>query len=266
MKRFNELFSILEIVARISIFFTKLSILLLYIRYFCPSGARRNWIYWSTIAVILFNALYCIALVLVVRLQCVGKTKAVADAGECVNHYLVLVTASTINVLTDVLILLIPMAAVSRLRMPQRRKLGMLVIFAVGGLGCAASVARLGYQVVEASNRNQTAVLTNVAILALAEHVIGIVVGCMPLFPALYRHVRRDPGESAKTARSQGNSRWKRTFGRQQVKKPDPWGSISALADTELAETQQKTSADTRETNATEIATRDGTLPSFRVR
>ncbi|PHH59526.1 hypothetical protein CDD81_2888 [Ophiocordyceps australis] len=235
VKRFNTLFSAIEIVARISIFFTKLSILLLYIRYFCPPGARRTWIFWSTLVVIIFNALYCIALVLVIRLQCVGKPPAVVESGTCVNHYLVLVTASIINVVTDFLILLIPLIAVWHLRMPQRRKLGLLVVFAVGGLGCAASIARLGYQVPEASNPNQTIILTNVTLLALAEHVIGIVVGCMPLFPALYRHMRSSPqpSESHNWPRSTG-SRWKRAFGRQSSRRrPDHWGSVSALVETE---------------------------------
>ncbi|PHH91004.1 hypothetical protein CDD83_1982 [Cordyceps sp. RAO-2017] len=228
LQEFNKLFSIIEIVARISIFFTKLSILLLYLRYFCPSGARRGWIFYSTLFVIAFNALYCIALVLVVRLQCVGQPQAVVQAGTCINHYLVLVTASAINVVTDLLILLIPLIAVWHLRLPQRRKLGLLLVFAVGGLGCLASVARLAYQVPEASNKNQTQILTLVSLLALAEHVIGIVVGCMPLWPALYRHLF--PRRHSSLQSPQSGSLWKRTIGHVTVRRrPDRWGSSSAL-------------------------------------
>ncbi|KAH8691747.1 hypothetical protein GQ44DRAFT_719944 [Phaeosphaeriaceae sp. PMI808] len=90
----------MEIVARVSIFFVKLSILLLYIRYFCPPQMRRMGIFWSSTGLIIFNLLSCIALVLTVALQCVGKN---AHAGQtCINSYALLITASLINVFTDI--------------------------------------------------------------------------------------------------------------------------------------------------------------------
>ena len=83
---------------------------------------------------IIFNLLYCIALVLVILLQCSGQPPAVVKAGKCIDDYLVLVTASIINVLTDLAILVIPLLAVWRLKLPRKRKVGLLVLFAVGGL------------------------------------------------------------------------------------------------------------------------------------
>ncbi|KAL9111389.1 MAG: hypothetical protein Q9227_004266 [Pyrenula ochraceoflavens] len=191
---YHELFLKTEIVARISIFFTKFSILLLYLRYFCPLGTYRTWIFYSTWFVIIFNLLYCIALVLVVLLQCAGKPAAVVQAGKCINDYLVLVTASVINVVSDLAMLVIPLLAVWNLQLPRRRKIGLLIVFAVG-------VPAL--QVLHVSHIN------------LAEHTIGIVVGCMPLFPSLYRHIRppRSPPPNLPPAPSTGSGRfWKRAF------------------------------------------------------
>lgn len=124
-----QLFENLEIVARISMFFTKLSILLLFFRLFHPHKTQKTKRYYIIWFVIWFNFLYCLALVFLVLLQCVGTSKPEA---ECVNQYLVLVTASLINVLSDIMIFVIPVVNVWNLRMPKERKFQLLVVFAVG--------------------------------------------------------------------------------------------------------------------------------------
>jgi hypothetical protein len=131
--RFEVLFKDIEVTARISIFFAKLSILLLYLRYFCPPRARKTDVFWSTWAVIVFNLLYCVALVLTVLLQCVGK-ETIQKGQSCINSYAVLVTASIINVVTDLVILGIPIVAIGRLQMPRKRRLGVWVVFAFGAM------------------------------------------------------------------------------------------------------------------------------------
>lgn len=127
-----QLFGNIEIVARISIFFTKLSILLLTIRIFVPAQSKRTKIWVASWAVIWFNLLYCIALVLVVILQCVNKKEI--PGKTCIDTYSLLVTASMINVLSDLMMLAIPLIAVWDLKMPMRRKIGISVVFAVGML------------------------------------------------------------------------------------------------------------------------------------
>lgn len=113
-------------------FFTKLSILLLFLRFFVPPQTKKTKIYYSSWAVIWFNLLYCIALVLVVLLQCVNKKEI--PGKTCIDTYSLLVTASLINVLSDLMMLAIPLVAVWDLRLPMRRKLGISVVFAVGML------------------------------------------------------------------------------------------------------------------------------------
>ena len=127
-----QLFGDIEIVARISIFFTKLSILLLTIRIFVPPQSKKTKIWYASWAVIWFNLLYCIALVLVVILQCVNKKEI--PGKTCIDTYSLLVTASIINVLSDLMMLAIPLVAVWDLKMPMRRKIGISVVFAVGML------------------------------------------------------------------------------------------------------------------------------------
>lgn len=124
-----QLWADVEIVARISILFVKLSILLLFLRIFNPPGTSKNKLYWWTVGTAWFNVLYAIALVLVVLLQCVGKT---GPSSQCINDFLLLVLSSVINVISDIVMLVIPIYGIWGLHMQSRQKLGMSIIFAVG--------------------------------------------------------------------------------------------------------------------------------------
>lgn len=126
----RQLFGDLEIVARISMLFTKLSILLLFIRIFVPPQLQKPKLYYAIWAVILFNLLYCIALVLTVLLQCVGKEEVPGQT--CINTYALLIGASTINVVSDIAMLIIPLVAIGKLQMPMKRKVGISLVFIVG--------------------------------------------------------------------------------------------------------------------------------------
>ncbi|KAL9033070.1 MAG: hypothetical protein Q9214_007686, partial [Letrouitia sp. 1 TL-2023] len=128
-ERFHTLFSKTEIVARVSMFFCKAAILLLFLRIFVSPSLPKSLIYYSIWAVFYFNLLYSVALVLAVCLQCVGKKPF---GSTCVNTYLLLVTASVMNVVSDIMIFLIPIAAIWGLHLPRAKKWGLSVVFAVG--------------------------------------------------------------------------------------------------------------------------------------
>ena len=55
-----------------------------------------------------------------------------AKGENCVNQYAVVVCASVINVVSDLMILVIPIAAIRGLHMNKRRKIKLSAVFAVG--------------------------------------------------------------------------------------------------------------------------------------
>lgn len=124
----------IEIVARIGMFFTKVSVLLLFHRIFITPGSKKTGIFWAIWFVFWWNLLYALALVLAVLLECVGKEAKVARNEECVNTYAVLISASSINLVSDLMILIIPITAILRLHMPPKEKLRVSAVFAVGAL------------------------------------------------------------------------------------------------------------------------------------
>lgn len=129
-KRYVEIFQDLQMVARTSMFFTKLSILLLYVRLFFPKGVSRSALWWIIQVVVWLNFLYTVGLILALALQCVPYHKPYGSS--CVNQYMVLISASIINIISDLLVLIIPMASLWRLNMSRRRKWAVWALFAFG--------------------------------------------------------------------------------------------------------------------------------------
>lgn len=115
-------------------FFTKASILLLYRRIFIVDPSLRPGIWWAIWSVFWYNLLYALALVLTVATECVGKSAAVTARGECLNQFAVLICASVINVISDLMILIIPIAAIWGLQMAKAKKIRLSLLFAFGSL------------------------------------------------------------------------------------------------------------------------------------
>lgn len=185
-----------QIIARVGMCFTKISFLLFYQRIFIPAGSRRIPIWWTIWLCFWVNVLYAIALIITVSTQCIGKEAIVAAGGQCVNEYAVLICASVINVSSDLMILVIPIVCIWGLHMPAEKKRKLSAVFIIGGLAVLSSIARLGYQIVESDNPNQSLAIMIVSQLNLAEHFIGVIVSCMPILPAFFRHFRRSAAAS----------------------------------------------------------------------
>jgi hypothetical protein len=129
-----QIFHDIEIVARIGMFFTKASIILFYHRLFVPAESPRPLIFWPIWGIFWWNLLYAVALVVTVATECVGKADIVAHGGQCVDEYAVLICASVINVVSDLVILIIPITVIWNLHMSLEKKVRLSALFAVGTL------------------------------------------------------------------------------------------------------------------------------------
>ena len=128
----------MELVARVGMFFTKASIVLIYQRIFIPVKTHKTIIWYAIWFVFWFNLLYTIALILVITTQCVGKEKQQARGENCLNQPALVVSASVINVVTDLMILIIPLVAIWGLQMTKKHKIRLSTVFAVGAM-CVTS-------------------------------------------------------------------------------------------------------------------------------
>ncbi|KAJ8120627.1 hypothetical protein ONZ43_g2712 [Nemania bipapillata] len=172
-----------DMVARIAIFFARLSILLFYIRIFFPIGTAKSIFWWIIQAVIWLNVLYSVSLILVLTLQCVPYHRPWGSS--CVNQWLVLILASVINIISDIAVLAIPIAFIMKLRTTKKKKWAIWALFAFGALAPLASIARLGYQIPVAMGQNRTVIYQIVLFLASAEQIVAMIVGSAPIASGL---------------------------------------------------------------------------------
>ena len=172
----------LQPIARVAILFAKLSILLLYLRIFFPTGASRTTLWWLIHLTMWLNILYTVALTLATTLQCVPY--GLPWGNTCINQYLVLILSSAINIVSDIIVLIIPMGSIWSLQMSRKTKWAVWALFAFGSLAPLASIARLAYQIPKANSDNKTVVYPTVAILATAEQVVAMIGGSIPIVSA----------------------------------------------------------------------------------
>lgn len=115
-------------------FFTKASIVLLYHRIFLPIQFQKAVVRSAVWFVFWWNLLYTIALILTVTTECVGKEDKVARGQECLNQAALIISAAVINVVSDLMIFIIPIVAIWSLQLAKKSKFRVSAVFAVGAM------------------------------------------------------------------------------------------------------------------------------------
>lgn len=220
---FETAFQACEMTVRISILFARLSVLFLYLRAFFPTGIDRTVSHRVIHLVIWLNVLYSVALILVVTTQCVPA--GLPFGSTCINEWLLLVLSSVINIISDFAILIIPLVLVWSLQMSTRKRYAIWALFAFGALAPLASIARLAYQIPTANDPDKTVIYMVVALLAAAEQVVGIVVGCAPVVSSSAIRLVKGQPPASKTSDRQSEIKGFGTLSRKRrfSAAPDPF-------------------------------------------
>ena len=111
---------------------TKIAILMLYQRVFVTR--RWNFLDWVIKVLLAIIILFYAATTFVKIFFCTPRTKIwdAAISGTCIDIAKVLDANGIFNVITDILMLLIPMKSVWYLQMSTKKKIGIVTIFSVG--------------------------------------------------------------------------------------------------------------------------------------
>ncbi|KAL8923950.1 MAG: hypothetical protein Q9172_002914 [Xanthocarpia lactea] len=197
-------------------FFTKLSLLLLYYRIFAPDRTTKYLVY--------IGIFYCFVLytcfLLLAFLLCEYEI-----ASPCKHQWnLFVLLTSGLNVVGDFYLLLIPLTAVAKLQIPFRQKLGVFAIFLTGLLVCASGVLALYYRIQLLKTQDLTWNFTPVFIFTVMEINTGIIVSCMPTVPAfvqdIYSQVTQTRKASHKSVITTNHTRKKDSRSKYLQKKP----------------------------------------------
>jgi hypothetical protein len=115
-----------------SITLTKTSILVFYYRMFLTSIIKNGCIFLVGISVSWY-----VAVIIVAFCQCRPLYKAWSpflEEGTCIDTNQYFLGNSVINIITDILILVLPVVAISKLQMKTYMKLGVIGAFLLGSL------------------------------------------------------------------------------------------------------------------------------------
>ncbi|KAM0795178.1 hypothetical protein BDR22DRAFT_894428 [Usnea florida] len=173
------------------IFFTKASLLILYLRVFNP--VRRTLIILHI--VLWANFIFYTGASFFEAFQCKPVQKAWLPLwpGHCFNQKMGQTSSAIINTCSDLIILVVPIANVWRLQLHKKSKAGILTIFSFGIFACIVSIARVvlyaeRWPTVEGTT-DGTWIFYPIELISVAEVTCGIICGCLPALPAFLKHI-----------------------------------------------------------------------------
>ena len=122
----------LQVLYKCTIAMTKTSILLLYVRIFHNVAKFRRICH----CLLGYIIAYAIASILATIFQCspIKRTFNHKLPGTCINLTAFWYANAISSILTDIVVLLLPMPLLKRLHLPRRQKYGLMGVFALGGL------------------------------------------------------------------------------------------------------------------------------------
>ncbi|KAK4238677.1 hypothetical protein C8A03DRAFT_14885 [Achaetomium macrosporum] len=169
----------------LSLCFTKLSILLLYLRVLTPENARK--VTWATIGIVAIYNAWALAMYLTMCIPLHKMWEGPSVPGYC-HPDSVWWALTYLHIVTDFMIFVIPVPVVVGMTLPTRQKAGLLVVFTMGLFVCLISVIRTIFLNQLLYSTDPTWDLVIIANWSSAEINAAVVCACLPtLRPALAR-------------------------------------------------------------------------------
>ncbi|KAI4180119.1 MAG: hypothetical protein L6R41_007439 [Letrouitia leprolyta] len=210
-----------------AIVFIKLSILMFYRRLFPQHTTTARW---RACHLTLFIASVILGIISIfgAAFQCTPVAylwDKTIPGGHCVNFSAFARFTNVGNMLTDILILALPIPIVWSLQLDRSKKIGVCGLFLLGGFVCIASIVRFIFLEGIDDEMDPTWVNVNAGIWSAVEPSIGVVSACLPIMgPLLRTHVmsfstsvfrsRKYSGEASSAPTGKSGSRDRRSFGR----------------------------------------------------
>ncbi|KAF4977817.1 hypothetical protein FZEAL_5724 [Fusarium zealandicum] len=183
----------------LAVVLTKTSILLFYWRVFMGTTALsfRLTFWFSAFLVGSYPIYFLFTMVFCCQPVSYYWTRFAGTEGTCIDVSQFFVILAIINLVTDVILLALPIPEILKLQMSRENKLAICGIVALGGLltmfplfsVCIASAVRLHYLIIFESSVDTTWHMGDVAIWSSAEPSVGIISVCLPSFKPFLMHL-----------------------------------------------------------------------------
>ncbi|KAF2225704.1 hypothetical protein BDZ85DRAFT_294173 [Elsinoe ampelina] len=195
-------FFVSQVVYKLSISFTKLSILAFYRRLFFIHTRFRK----ACNILMIVVAAWIVAALFSTVFQCTPVPYAYdkrINGGHCINLSASWYANATFNIISDFVITLLPMPVVSKLQMKTREKLMLCGLFALGFLVCVTSILRATTISITGSAVDRTWSSIDSSMWSVVEANLAIIGSCMPILKKpLTRILHLSTTSSTKQSRS----------------------------------------------------------------
>jgi hypothetical protein len=166
-----------------SLTFTKVSIILQYLRVFV--GLRITYACWVALVFIaacgiqgFFTAIFIC--------KPISAFWDSTTTGTCISRKFLWFFAAALNILTDLIVITLPMPVLSTLGLPRKQKISLMFVFALGGFVCIVSILRLRALYIAAyTTKDLTWDNAEAAIWTIIEVSTGIICACLPTIKPL---------------------------------------------------------------------------------
>ncbi|CAG8984096.1 hypothetical protein HYALB_00010596 [Hymenoscyphus albidus] len=169
----------------------KLSILLQYLRIFVPTRRGNLGMYIGLCLVSGTHLVFYIVVTFIQIFSCRPReatwNKLIQDK-YCLNLPAMFVASGVVNVVSDLIILVLPIHSIWKLQITTRQKMQVTAAFATGLLVCVASIARCYYIVKFFETEDQTWAIVPPGLCGIAEISLGIICTCLTTLP-MFCHV-----------------------------------------------------------------------------
>jgi hypothetical protein len=100
--------------------------------------------------------------------------------GTCANTRVLWPFNASMNILTDLLLIILPIPALRKLKLPRKTKRALIIVFAAGGGGCIISMMRLHSIIAIASSKDKQYMNAQTGVWSSAEANVGLICACLP--------------------------------------------------------------------------------------
>ncbi|KAI1264775.1 hypothetical protein F5Y18DRAFT_78615 [Xylariaceae sp. FL1019] len=186
--------------------FLKLSILSFYGRIF-PQRSFHYWLWAVSGLVVTWD----IAFTLTTILQCVPVSYSwdKDQDGSCINNGIVQLTSGIINIITDFIILTLPIPLIWKLNIAKREKRRAAFTLAFGGAASLVSIVRLAFaQTIDLADGSWTGL--SITYITIVETTVGILAVSIPTYKPLYVRLFRGAKRRSSNDGSDSNSSFQR--------------------------------------------------------
>ncbi|KAH7063919.1 hypothetical protein BKA63DRAFT_185026 [Paraphoma chrysanthemicola] len=168
----------------------KISILLFYLR--IAAAKRLEVLSKSTIY---FLATFCVVSVTVCLTQCIPLHKmwdfTGLVEGKCINTTAFFYTTSSVNIVMDIWILVLPITTLLKVQRPKREKAALVGVFSLGAFSCIASIVRLHSIKIYTKSTDPFFDAVPINLWSMVEVNVGIYCASIPSLKALFSSSQR---------------------------------------------------------------------------